>query len=193
MKWIEAAGGRAVPIRFYVSDGELRRRAFHFRVPPLFFQTLLSSSSCSLSQLTLPSSLSLSPLIPPSNRLFDSVNGIIFPGGLTDLYLDDPYGEKRRKRGAGRDGKLREREKAGQRERLFLLLNLSFSKLSTTTTKKLSQVAAATKLYDWAVESNDAGRPFPIWGTCLGHQLLQIIVTKAHFGDILVETDAVVS
>ena len=54
-------------------------------------------------------------------------------------------------------------------------------------------VAAATKLYNWAVESNDAGRPFPIWGTCLGHQLLQIIVTKAHFGDILVETDAVVS
>ena len=25
VKWIEAAGGRAVPIRFYVSDGELRR------------------------------------------------------------------------------------------------------------------------------------------------------------------------
>lgn len=37
VKWIEAAGGRAVPIRFYVSDGELR-------------------------------------------RLFDSVNGVIFPG-----------------------------------------------------------------------------------------------------------------
>ena len=37
VKWIEAAGGRAVPIRFYVSDGELR-------------------------------------------RLFDSVNGLIFPG-----------------------------------------------------------------------------------------------------------------
>jgi len=102
VKWIEAAGGRAVPIRFYVSDGELR-------------------------------------------RLFDSVNGLILPGGLTDLYLDDPY------------------------------------------------VAAATKLYDWAVESNEAGSPFPIWGTCLGHQLLQIIVTRAHFGDILVETDAVVS
>ena len=40
-------------------------------------------------------------------------------------------------------------------------------------------------------QSNDAGTPFPIWGTCLGHQLLQIIVTGAHFGDLLVETDAV--
>ena len=51
VKWIEAAGGRAVPIRFYVSDGELK-------------------------------------------RLFDSINGLILPGGLTDLYLDDPYGER---------------------------------------------------------------------------------------------------
>lgn len=50
---------------------------------------------------------------------------------------------------------------------------------------------AAAKLFEWAAASNDAGRPFPIWGTCLGHQLLQIIVTKAHFGDLLVETDAV--
>ena len=24
-------------------------------------------------------------------RLFNSVNGLIFPGGLTDLYMDDPY------------------------------------------------------------------------------------------------------
>jgi gamma-glutamyl hydrolase len=60
-----------VPIRFYVSDEELK-------------------------------------------RLFNSVNGIIFPGGLTDLYLDDPY------------------------------------------------VAAATKLYNWAVEvgggSDEEGR-----------------------------------
>ena len=24
-------------------------------------------------------------------RLFKSVNGLIFPGGLTDLYIDDPY------------------------------------------------------------------------------------------------------
>ena len=30
-----------------------------------------------------------------------------------------------------------------------------------------------------------------IWGTCLGHQLLQILVTGAHFDDILVPTDAV--
>ena len=38
VKWVEAAGGRVVPIRFYVSDSELE-------------------------------------------RLFNTVNGIIFPGG----------------------------------------------------------------------------------------------------------------
>lgn len=42
VKWVEAAGGRVAPIRFYASDAELR-------------------------------------------RLFDSVNGLIFPGGLTWL------------------------------------------------------------------------------------------------------------
>ena len=28
---------------------------------------------------------------PELRRLFKSVNGLIFPGGLTDLYIDDPY------------------------------------------------------------------------------------------------------
>lgn len=48
VKWIEAAGARAVPIRYYHSEAEL-------------------------------------------HRLFKSVNGIIFPGGLTDLWMDSPY------------------------------------------------------------------------------------------------------
>ena len=48
VKWIEAAGGRAVPIRYYSSEAELL-------------------------------------------RLFKSVNGLIFPGGLTDLWFDSPY------------------------------------------------------------------------------------------------------
>lgn len=48
VKWIEAAGGRAVPIRFYASDDEL-------------------------------------------HRLFKSLNGIVFAGGLTWLWLDSPY------------------------------------------------------------------------------------------------------
>lgn len=48
VKWIEAAGARAVPIRYYTSEAEL-------------------------------------------HRLFKSVNGIIFPGGLTDLWMDSPY------------------------------------------------------------------------------------------------------
>lgn len=47
-KWIESAGGRAVPIRYYSSEAEL-------------------------------------------HRLFKSVNGLIFPGGLTDLWMDSPY------------------------------------------------------------------------------------------------------
>ncbi|GAB4820992.1 hypothetical protein N2152v2_008038 [Parachlorella kessleri] len=48
VKWIEAAGARAVPIRYYNSEAEL-------------------------------------------HRLFKSVNGLIFPGGLTDLWMDSPY------------------------------------------------------------------------------------------------------
>ncbi|KAK9803146.1 hypothetical protein WJX72_001749 [[Myrmecia] bisecta] len=100
VKWIESAGGRAVPIRLYDSDEELK-------------------------------------------RLFSSVNGIIFPGGLTDLWLDDPY------------------------------------------------VISAKKLHDWAVEENDKGNVFPIWGTCLGHQLLQILAANVNFNDLLIETDAV--
>jgi gamma-glutamyl hydrolase len=100
-KWVEAAGGRAVPIRFYASDQEL-------------------------------------------HRLFSSVNGIIFPGGLTDLYMDDPY------------------------------------------------VVAARKLWTWAKEANDAGGDtFPIWGTCLGFQLLHILEANVSFTELLVETDSV--
>ena len=65
-------------------------------------------------------------------------------GGLTDLWLDDPY------------------------------------------------VVAASKLVRWAEEANAAGDAFPVWGTCLGHQLLQILATNASFEELLVETDAVV-
>eukprot|EP00195_Chlamydomonas_chlamydogama_P004992 CAMPEP_0202904808 /NCGR_PEP_ID=MMETSP1392-20130828/31165_1 /ASSEMBLY_ACC=CAM_ASM_000868 /TAXON_ID=225041 /ORGANISM="Chlamydomonas chlamydogama, Strain SAG 11-48b" /LENGTH=315 /DNA_ID=CAMNT_0049592621 /DNA_START=102 /DNA_END=1049 /DNA_ORIENTATION=+ len=48
VKWIESAGGRAVPVRFYASEGELK-------------------------------------------RIFNSINGLVFPGGLTWLWLDSPY------------------------------------------------------------------------------------------------------
>lgn len=65
-------------------------------------------------------------------------------GGLTDLWLDDPY------------------------------------------------VVAASKLIAWAEEANAAGEVYPVWGTCLGHQLLQIVATNASFEELLVETDAVV-
>lgn len=100
VKWVESAGGRVMPVRFYASDAEL-------------------------------------------HRLFTSVNGLVFAGGLTWLWLDSPY------------------------------------------------VIAARKLFNWAVEANDNGNPFPIHGTCLGHQLLHILASNVSRNDLLVETDAV--
>lgn len=100
VKWIEAAGGRAVPIRYYDSDEQLR-------------------------------------------FLFNSTSGLIFPGGLTWLYLDAPY------------------------------------------------VITARKLFEMANTANDAGDFYPIHGTCLGHQLLHILVANADRDTLLVETDAV--
>lgn len=100
VKWIEAAGGRAVPIRYYDSDERLR-------------------------------------------FLFNSTSGLIFPGGLTWLYLDAPY------------------------------------------------VITARKLFEMANTANDAGDFYPIHGTCLGHQLLHILVANADRDTLLVETDAV--
>lgn len=100
VKWVEAAGGRVVPIRFYASDAELK-------------------------------------------RLFNSVNGLVFPGGLTWLWLDAPY------------------------------------------------VITARKLFNWAVEANNNGDVFPIHGTCLGFQLLHILVSNVSRNDLLIETDSV--
>ena len=53
-------------------------------------------------------------------------------------------------------------------------------------------MVAASKLVKWAEAANAAGDVFPVWGTCLGHQLLQILATNASFEELLVETDAVV-
>ncbi|KAI9025632.1 class I glutamine amidotransferase-like protein [Hyaloraphidium curvatum] len=100
VKLVEMAGARAVPIRFYRSEAELR-------------------------------------------RIFKSVNGIIFPGGLTDIWLDDPY------------------------------------------------TVAARKLWTWAKQSTDKGEPYPIFGVCLGFQLLHVLEANVSFPEILVETDAV--
>ncbi|KAJ9525419.1 hypothetical protein QJQ45_003191 [Haematococcus lacustris] len=100
VKWIEAAGGRAVPIRFYASDEELY-------------------------------------------RMFKSINGLVFPGGLTWLWLDAPY------------------------------------------------VITARKLFNWAVQANDAGDVFPIHGTCLGFQLLHILASNISRNVLLVDTDSV--
>ncbi|GAX73089.1 hypothetical protein CEUSTIGMA_g542.t1 [Chlamydomonas eustigma] len=100
VKWIEAAGARAVPIRFYASDSELK-------------------------------------------RLFKSINGLIFPGGLTWLWRDAPY------------------------------------------------VIAARKLFKMAVTANDKGDVFPIWGTCLGFQLLHLLPSNISRNVVLIDTDSV--
>ncbi|XP_024399813.1 gamma-glutamyl hydrolase 1 [Physcomitrium patens] len=41
----------------------------------------------------------------------------------------------------------------------------------------------ADKLFNWAIEANDRGDHFPIYGVCLGFELLSVIVSKNH--DIL--------
>ena len=52
-------------------------------------------------------------------------------------------------------------------------------------------VIAARKLFNWAVAENDAGNPFPIHGTCLGFQLLHILVSNVSRNELLIETDSV--
>ncbi|KAG0558506.1 hypothetical protein KC19_10G033500 [Ceratodon purpureus] len=44
------------------------------------------------------------------------------------------------------------------------------------------------KIYHWALEANDRGDYFPIYGVCLGFELLSILATKNH--DILEPFDA---
>jgi len=37
---------------------------------------------------------------------------------------------------------------------------------------------AGAYLIDLAIEANDAGDYFPVWGTCLGYELMLIAITK---------------
>jgi hypothetical protein len=39
---------------------------------------------------------------------------------------------------------------------------------------------AAWELYQHAVSKNEAGDYFPVWGTCLGFELLTFLVTRPH-------------
>ncbi|XP_024366130.1 gamma-glutamyl hydrolase 1 [Physcomitrium patens] len=39
----------------------------------------------------------------------------------------------------------------------------------------------AEKLFNWAIEANDRGDHFPVYGVCLGFELLSIIVSKNHY------------
>lgn len=52
-------------------------------------------------------------------------------------------------------------------------------------------VITARKLFNWAVEANDRGDVFPIHGTCLGFQMLHILVSNVSRNDLLVDTDSV--
>mmetsp|Transcript_17655 Transcript_17655/g.57726 ORF Transcript_17655/g.57726 Transcript_17655/m.57726 type:complete len:346 (-) Transcript_17655:81-1118(-) len=74
------------------------------------------------------------PVVSTSNetelkQLFSSINGLVFPGGGSDL------------------------------------------------SKGTALRTAAETLLKLAMDSNDAGDPFPIWGTCMGFQLLLMMVS----------------
>lgn len=52
-------------------------------------------------------------------------------------------------------------------------------------------VITARKLYNMITKANDDGNVYPIHGTCLGHQLLHVLLTNASRDVVLVETDSV--
>uniref|UniRef100_A0A7S3VMD6 folate gamma-glutamyl hydrolase n=3 Tax=Dunaliella tertiolecta TaxID=3047 RepID=A0A7S3VMD6_DUNTE len=99
IKWVEAAGGRPVLIRYYSSEGELR-------------------------------------------RLFQQVNGLVLPDGPGYELMDDSY------------------------------------------------MKAARSLFELAVQANDAGDPFPIYGICRGFQMLHTLASNVTAKSLLVDTKA---
>lgn len=110
-------------------------------------------------------------------RLFKSVNGMIWPGGLTWLY-----------QGRSVHGNLTESDAR------FLSVLGPEAALRSVPCPPLTDepyVWTARQLYQWAVEANDAGNPFPIWGTCLGFQLLQMLMGDVMRDELLVPTDSV--
>eukprot|EP00897_Mesotaenium_endlicherianum_P000929 jgi/Mesen1/10837/ME000093S10351 len=38
--------------------------------------------------------------------------------------------------------------------------------------------SVAKKVFEWALEANDNGEYFPVWGTCMGFEIISIIVSK---------------
>ena len=70
-------------------------------------------------------------------KLFESVNGLLFPGGDASLWVD-------------------EKTMTG------------YSNLTLTV----------KKLLKWAVEANDKGDYFPVWGTCLGYESIVIAFSQ---------------
>jgi len=62
-------------------------------------------------------------------RIFDSVNGILFPGGAAELSSGHPFFD------------------------------------------------ASSKIFNWAVQENQKGNYFPLWGTCLGFEQMMVIAS----------------
>ena len=78
-------------------------------------------------------------------RLFNSVNGLFIPGGGTDLFK-------------------------GEKE-----IQASNNTAGTQGPHELTDFAkAGIFLVKLAKEANDAGDYFPVWGTCLGFELLML-------------------
>merc|ERR1711874_949634 len=55
---------------------------------------------------------------------------------------------------------------------------------STSITSKSGMGRAGAKLYDLILKSGEAGNPVPLWGTCLGFQML-VYLLKQKSGAVL--------
>ena len=129
------------------------------------------------------------------------MNGLIFPGGLTDLYIDDPYVIAAKKLHTW----AAETNDAGEVEyRVIACSHLRFQPSSLLQDSgQRFHAGPQCKQISASVTAGCDGRlscvlccgvqVMPIQGTCLGHQLLQILASNVNFTELLVPTDSVVS
>ncbi len=59
--------------------------------------------------------------------------------------------------------------------------------LSPDTEEDKRQLAAMAQVYHYAMASNKAGAPFPLWGTCLGFEIMALLATGR---EVLTETNS---
>ncbi|XP_074997875.1 gamma-glutamyl hydrolase isoform X3 [Calonectris borealis] len=117
VKFLESAGARVVPIRMGVTHC--------LQLCPSWSQ--LETGVAGLQEITtMPFILNLSD--EEYDKIFHSINGVLFPGGGVDL--------------------------------------------------KTSEYSRVAKIfYRKALEANDKGDYFPVWGTCLGHEELTYLTS----------------